>query len=145
MFGDIDAQATAERKIEKLRAYTTEFRQAASHLTWGDAQAFKFHMGLKEAVKDRIGRPSGLAELMQLLVRIDDGLYARKKRPRSHEKQSGGQHTPNPPLHEPTTNIRTDGLASQRNEPRPKIPATTRRKTAKVRTRPMLLLRVQST
>ena len=78
LFGDIDAQAVAERRIEKLRqtssarVYMAEFRQAASHLTWGDeALAFKFYMGLKEAVKDRIaehGRPSGLTELMQLAV-----------------------------------------------------------------------------
>jgi hypothetical protein len=88
MFGDFDAEAATERKLEKLRqttstrTYLSEFRQAASHLSWGNgALAFKFYMGLKETVKDRIveqGRPKNLAKLMQLAVQIDNRQYERQ-------------------------------------------------------------------
>lgn len=87
MFGDIDAQAMAERKLEKLRQtssarhYVSEFRQAASHLAWGDeALTYKFYSGLKDAVKDCIaeyGRPTEITQLMELAVRIDDRIYER--------------------------------------------------------------------
>jgi hypothetical protein len=132
MFGDIDAQATAERKIEKLRqtasarAYVAEFRQAASHLTWGDeALSFKFYMGLKEAVKDRIAeqaRPNGLAELMQLAVRIDDRLYERTLERKAFESLKGRQQPYTPPNSTPTSRTQTpepmDWQASATNQGR---------------------------
>ena len=51
-------------------------------------------MGLKEAVKDRIaehGRPSGLTELMQLAVRIDDRLYEKTLERKGLEATKGKQ------------------------------------------------------
>jgi hypothetical protein len=88
MFGDFDAEAAVEKKLEKLRQslsariYISEFHQTASHLSWGnEALAFKFYIGLKEAVKNRIaeqGRPKDLTELMQLAVQIDNCQFERQ-------------------------------------------------------------------
>jgi hypothetical protein len=82
IFGDFNAEAAVERKLKKLwqtvsvQTYLSEFRQATSYLSWSnEALAFKFYIGLKETVKNKIveqGRPKNLAELMQLVVQIDD-------------------------------------------------------------------------
>jgi hypothetical protein len=82
MFGDFNTEAAVERKLEKLqqtasaRTYVSEFWQTASYLSWSnETLAFKFYIGFKETVKDRIveqGHLKNLAELMQLAVRIDD-------------------------------------------------------------------------
>lgn len=114
MFGDIDAQATAERKLDKLRQtssarhYVSEFRQASSHLSWGEeALTYKFYSGLKDTVKDRIaeqGRPTDLNQLMKLAVQIDDRIYERfleKKGSNAENRQSSPAKASPPQTHMP--------------------------------------------
>ena len=87
MFGEIDEERTAERRIQELKQtksasqYTTEFKKYQANLDWDDAPLIAtYYNGLKEKVKDEIARqdrPTDLAEMMTLAVRIDNRQFER--------------------------------------------------------------------
>ncbi|KAJ5105138.1 Retrotransposon polyprotein [Penicillium alfredii] len=88
-FGDIDAKATAERKLARTRqttsatAYVAEFMAHAAILGWDDyALIPPFYGGLKSHIKDeiaRIGRPTTMNEFVDTVVRIDNRFYDRQR------------------------------------------------------------------
>jgi Retrotransposon gag protein/Zinc knuckle len=88
VFGEVDEQRTAERKLMQLRQtgsasnYTSEFRKITSKLDWNDeAYMAQYYQGLKDALKDELARqesPDDLDELIRIAVRIDNRLYERK-------------------------------------------------------------------
>lgn len=91
-FGDIDAKATAERKLARTRqqtsatAYVAEFMSYAAILGWDDyALIPPFYSGLKSHVKDeiaRIGRPNTMSDFIDTVVRIDNRFYDRQREER---------------------------------------------------------------
>jgi len=88
VYGTVDEERAAERDLQRLRQvtsvtkYTSEFQQLSSRLDWDDsALAARFYYGLKEIVKDEISRtdrPTTLAGLTDLAVKIDNRIYERQ-------------------------------------------------------------------
>ena len=88
MYRDADVAATAERQIRSLKqthgvqAYSTAFQTHAANLqSWGEAALYaQYYYGLKDDIKDeitRVGRPTRLAEMMELVRRLDHRWYER--------------------------------------------------------------------
>ena len=88
MYGDADVAATAERQIQSLKqmhgvqAYSTAFQTHAANLqSWGEAAlCAQYYYGLKDDIKDeitRVGWPTRLAEMMELVHRLDCRWYER--------------------------------------------------------------------
>jgi hypothetical protein len=87
-FGDIDAEATAERKLKQLRqttsasAYFSEFYQLISNVDWNEKAYVSAAIGgLKDHVRDelaRMERPERLDQLAEIAVKIDNRYYERK-------------------------------------------------------------------
>jgi len=87
IFGEVDAQNQAEKKITRLRqttsvsAYTAEFKQLQARIDWDDAALRTvFESGLKENVKDGLvhhDKPGTLHALIELATRIDNRLWER--------------------------------------------------------------------
>ena len=87
IFGEVDAQNQAEKKITRLRqttsvsAYTAEFKQLQARIDWDDAALRTvFEAGLKENVKDGLvhhDKPGTLHALIELATRIDNRLWER--------------------------------------------------------------------
>ena len=86
MYRDADVAATAERQIRSLKqthgvqAYSTAFQIHAANLqSWGEAAlCAQYYYGLKDDIKDeitRVGRPTKLAEMMELVHRHDHCWY----------------------------------------------------------------------
>ena len=82
MYGDADVVAMAERQIRGLKqmhgvqAYSTSFQTHAANLqSWGEAAlCAQYYYGLKDDIKDeitRVGRLAKLAEIMELVHRLD--------------------------------------------------------------------------
>jgi Retrotransposon gag protein len=95
LFGDPDAIATAEHKLDQLKMkenyqvtrYITEFRRYQTVVNWDDsALAYCFRKGLPSRILDELSRrddkPATLAELEQVALKID----LRYWQPQ-HEKQ----------------------------------------------------------
>jgi hypothetical protein len=87
-FGDIDAEATAERRLKQLRqttsasAYFSEFYQLISNVDWNEKAYVSAAIGgLKDHVRDelaRMERPERLDQLAEIAVKIDNRYYERK-------------------------------------------------------------------
>ena len=88
MFGDIDAERTAERELMGLvqkgsaAAYAAQFQLIAANMSWYDnALNAQYYRGLKESVKDdlvRGERPDELQTMIDASIRIDNRLYERR-------------------------------------------------------------------
>lgn len=112
IFGEIDEERTAERKIQNLTQkgpaanYVTEFKQLQAKISWDDAPLIAaFYNGLKEKVKDEIARqerPTDIDEMITLAVRIDNRLYEREREkknptvPANYKKKVVKQTWPEP-------------------------------------------------
>lgn len=90
VFGDPNAEATAEHNIELLvmkdseaiAGYITRFRTEAARLKWDDAALrHKFRMGLAERILDELARvpeqPMHLSDLMEQALLIDNRHWER--------------------------------------------------------------------
>jgi Retrotransposon gag protein len=94
MFGDIDEEHTAERKLLELRqkgpvtAYAAEFQQLAFKTSFGDGSlAALFYKGLKDSVKDEMAhsdRPKELPKMVEDAIRYDNRLYERALERKGH-------------------------------------------------------------
>lgn len=92
-FGDVDAYATAERELKRLRqttsatAYSAEFTRITARLDFNDAaMASEYYYGLKDDVKDAItlqGRPKALRDLIKLSIELDNRQFDRQQDKRS--------------------------------------------------------------
>jgi hypothetical protein len=86
-FDDPDAERAAERKIQELTQdsvgtkstaeYTTEFRNLAADLDWGDSAlmaAFRrgLHWKVKEIMSQKENQPRTLEEFIQVAIQIDN-------------------------------------------------------------------------
>lgn len=95
MFGDIDAEHTAERQLHALRqkgpasGYAAAFRQFATRTKWNDESLrYQFYRGLKDSVKDEMARgerPEDLEKMIETAITIDNRMYERQL-----EKKNGG-------------------------------------------------------
>ena len=87
VFGNVDEERTAERKLMDLRQngsaseYASKFQQVASKTEWNDdALMAKFYHGLKDSVKDELTRTEkadDLAELIEKAIILDNRWYER--------------------------------------------------------------------
>jgi hypothetical protein len=101
LFGDIDAERTAERHLQNLRqlkataTYAAEFQQYAGRTDWDDsALTAQYYRGLKDAVKDDIvrgERPQNLQDMISVSIRIDNRLHERNLERKGHYSRSGGK------------------------------------------------------
>lgn len=107
MFGDTNAEATAEfrldalhmRENESISTYITKFRTLKAQLKWDDAPLrFAFRKGLAERVLDKLSLmetpPSSLSALIEAAQRIDNHHWDRereKKLLRSGKPSTAGQ------------------------------------------------------
>jgi hypothetical protein len=86
-FDDPDAERAAERRIQELSQesvaskstaeYTTEFRNLAADLHWGDSAlmaAFRrgLHWKVKEIISQKESQPRSLEELIQISIQVDN-------------------------------------------------------------------------
>jgi hypothetical protein len=86
-FDDPDAERAAERRIQELNQeavtsksaaeYTTEFRNLAADLAWGDSAlmaAFRrgLHWKVKEIISQKESQPRSLEELIEVSIQIDN-------------------------------------------------------------------------
>jgi hypothetical protein len=86
-FDDPDAERAAERRIQELNQetvaskstaeYTTEFRNLAADLDWGDSAlmaAFRrgLHWKVKEIISQKENQPRSLEELIQMSIQVDN-------------------------------------------------------------------------
>ncbi|KAE8228973.1 hypothetical protein CF326_g6076 [Tilletia indica] len=86
-FGDPDARATAERKLESLRQVTSVVEYASEYQTWcfqlddtEQRRANGFYKHLKPLVKDevtRLGKPDTLAAMIAVAIQADARLMER--------------------------------------------------------------------
>jgi hypothetical protein len=94
-FGDVDAERTAERRINSLKqtgsvgAYISLFQQHANKIQWDDhALMSRFHSGLKMEIRKELSRmekPENLAKYYEAAKRIDDNLYLWKMEEREYQ------------------------------------------------------------
>jgi hypothetical protein len=90
MFGEINGEQQASRKLSRVRQtssvrqYTALFKQLQAQVDWDDAPLREtFYNGLKESMKDELthypeDQQEDLEELINLTIRIDDRLQARR-------------------------------------------------------------------
>lgn len=88
VFGDVDEERTAERRLQALRQtgsaaeYAAKFQQYGAKTQWDDAAlTAQFYRGLKERVKDDIARgdrPTSLHSMITMAVRVDNRQYERE-------------------------------------------------------------------
>lgn len=92
LFGDPNAELTAERKLNKLHMkeihqvakYITLFRQYQNQINWDEkALMFRFRQGLAERILDELSkkeeRPTTLLSLQQACLKIDQRYWERQK------------------------------------------------------------------
>jgi len=94
VFGEIDEERTAERKLQALKQtksasqYVAEFKQLEAKVSWDHAPLMAaFYTGLRDDVKDEIARqerPDDVNDMMTLAVRIDNRLYERRQEKRNN-------------------------------------------------------------
>jgi hypothetical protein len=98
LFGDIDAQRTAERYLSALRqtgaatTYAAEFQRHAGRVDWNeDALVYQFYKGLKDDVKDDITRmekrPEELQKMITAAILFDNRMYERRLERRGHYRK----------------------------------------------------------
>ena len=106
VFGDVDEERSAERRLQGLRqrgaasAYAAEFQQYAGRMGWNDdALMAQFYKGLKDSVKDEMARrdkPASLQRMMDGAIKVDNRLYERSLERKGHysighaNKRGGG-------------------------------------------------------
>ncbi|KFY60593.1 hypothetical protein V496_05287 [Pseudogymnoascus sp. VKM F-4515 (FW-2607)] len=88
VFGDLDAERTAERHLMKIQqkgsvtSYTAEFQQWQGRTDWNDdALRARYYDGLKDSIKDEIARgvrPDDLEKLILTATLIDNRHYERR-------------------------------------------------------------------
>ncbi|GMF82058.1 unnamed protein product [Aspergillus oryzae] len=103
-FGDVDAEAIAERKLKQLyqrgsaSTYAAEFQQIISRMDWNEkVYVSTFISGLKGHVKDefaRIDRPATLNEAIDFAVKVDNRYHERLMEKRDNEAWRKGSHRP---------------------------------------------------
>ena len=111
VFGEVDEQRSAERKLQRLRQsgpvseYYAKFRSYASKLDWANAPlCVMFYNGLKEGVKDEMAReewPETIDGFATKAARIDERLHARQM-----EKKGFRENPWKPATHTRTGNQR---------------------------------------
>lgn len=111
VFGDIDEERTAVRRIQNLRqkgsaaTYTAEFQQYSGKTGWGDnALRDQYYRGLRDDVKDEIARserPDTFQGMIDMAVKVDNRMFERRLekkgqyRPES-KKRNKGNYWPQP-------------------------------------------------
>lgn len=103
-FGDLDAIATAERKLRDLHqtsnvaSYISEFTQVTSYLSYEDnALRFFFYGGLKSNIKDelaRVPKTTTLTSLKETAFAISSRLEEREQEKKSAKTFGPGNHMP---------------------------------------------------
>jgi Retrotransposon gag protein len=106
IFGDPHIVSSAARSLRKLRQtgtvsfYIAEFRQHSSLLTWNeDALISQFVEGLSDSIKDELAKtepPTGLKDLFEMTVRLDNRL-----RDRDMDRREASKSTDPPARKEP--------------------------------------------
>ena len=91
VFGDSNAEATAEYRLSTLRmksdeqisSYITRFRTYSADLHWDDAPLrFAFRQGLTDRILDELARtdsPRTLSDLMEASLKIDNRYWERQR------------------------------------------------------------------
>lgn len=103
VFGNVDEEKVAERKLSNLRqtgaasAYAAEFQQHMGRISgWGEnAFMVQFYKGLKDSVKDELMRRDkhdSIQAMMDDAIHFDNKLYERSLEKRGHysSKYKGG-------------------------------------------------------
>lgn len=131
LFGDPDAVATAEYKINKLHMkenhqvskYITLFRQYQTQIDWDEkALIFRFRQGLAERILDELAikeeKPVTLLALQKAALKIDQRYWERQK-----EKRDANLLFKERKGHE-STNKRPFIVQKTFNDPAPKNPSS---------------------
>ena len=105
VFGDSDAEATAEHRLNTLRmandeqvsTYITKFRTYAADLDWSDSPLrFAFRQGLAERILDGLARsakPHTLSELIEKSLDIDNRYWERQREKKLSHRSAHGAST----------------------------------------------------
>ena len=111
VFGDPNAEATAEHNIEMLHmrdseaisGYITRFRTESARLHWDDAALkYRFRIGLCDRILDDLARmtdqPRTLSDLIEMALTVDNRYWERIREKKLRPKASYGSSNASPTI-----------------------------------------------